>query len=134
MLAPQFLQFVPIDPMGAEPIGMDELIIGGGCIPPAVIAGLKTIPRIPPIRPRRKPMKKPPREEVAKLMRDSITTITPHIVWDVGLVYIIMPPSIIIIPKISPKMPSMATVEPTSGAPVVPLVPPKLEIAAPIKA
>lgn len=39
-----------------------------------------------------------------------------------------------IIPKISPKIPSMATVEPNSGAPVVPLVPPKLEIAAPIKA
>jgi len=127
------LQFLPIDPMGAEPIGIDELIIGGG-IAPGAIVGLKVRASMPPISPRRKPMKKPPKEEVAKLMRDSMSTITPHIVWDVGLVYIIMPPSIIIIPKISPKMPSMATVEPNSGAPVVPLVPPKLEIAAPIKA
>ena len=119
--------------MGAEPIGIDELIIGGG-IAPGAIVGLKVSASMPPIRPRRKPMKKPPKEEVAKLMRDSMSTITPHIVWDVGLVYIMMPPSIIIIPKISPKMPSMATVEPNSGAPVVPLVPPKLEIAAPIKA
>ena len=36
MLAPQFLQVMPIDPIGAEPIGIDELIIGGGCIPPAI--------------------------------------------------------------------------------------------------
>jgi len=79
MLAPQFLQFVPIDPMGAEPIGIDELIIGGG-IAPGAIVGLKVSASIPPISPRRKPMKKPPKEEVAKLMRDSMSTITPHIV------------------------------------------------------
>jgi len=36
MLAPQFLQFIPIEPIGAEPIGIDELIIGGGCIPAAM--------------------------------------------------------------------------------------------------
>src|SRR5438094_448 len=49
MLAPQFLQFVPIDPMGAEPIGIDELIIGGG-IAPGAIVGLKVNAIIPPIR------------------------------------------------------------------------------------
>jgi len=38
MLAPQFLQVMPIDPIGAELIGIEELIIGGGCIPPAMAA------------------------------------------------------------------------------------------------
>ena len=66
-------------------------------------------------------MKKPPREEVAKLTSDSMIMMTPHMVCDVGLVYIMMPPRIMIIPKMSPKIPSMATVEPTAGAPVAPL-------------
>jgi hypothetical protein len=39
MLAPQFLHVMPIDPVGAEPIGIDELIIGGG-IAPAAVEGL----------------------------------------------------------------------------------------------
>jgi hypothetical protein len=36
MLAPQFLHVIPIDPIGAEPIGMEELIIGGGIAPGAI--------------------------------------------------------------------------------------------------
>ncbi len=127
------MQVMPIEPIGAEPIGIDELIIGGG-IAPAAIVGLKTSPRIPPISPRRKPTKNPPREEVAKLMSDSISTMTPHMVWDAGLVYIIMPPRIMIIPKTNPKIPRMATVEPMSGTPVAPFVFPMPEITAPTKA
>src|SRR3989442_3585017 len=133
MLAPQFLQVMPIDPIGAEPIGIEELIIGGGTAP-AAIGGLKTNPRIPPIRPRRTPMKKPLKEEVPKLTSDSINTITPHIVWDVGFVYIMIPPSIMTIPKTTPKIPSMATVEPSAGAPFAPLVLLIPEIMAPTKA
>src|SRR5207245_11778145 len=86
MLAPQFLQVMPIDPIGAEPIGIDELIIGGG-IAPGAMAGLKVSASMPPISPRRKRMKSPP-AAVTQLIIESIKTITTHILALVVLEYI----------------------------------------------
>jgi len=116
MLAPQFLQFLPIDPMGAEPIGIDELIIGGG-IAPGAIVGLKVSASMPPIRPRRKPMKKPP-SAVTQLIIESIRTITPHILALVGLEYSMNPPTTMIIPIMTPTIPSANTVLLAEPAPV----------------
>src|SRR2546422_9897029 len=116
MLAPQFLQFLPIDPMGAEPIGIDELIIGGG-IAPGAIVGLKVSASMPPIRPRRKPMKKPP-SAVTQLIIESIRTITPHILALVGLEYSMNPPTTMIIPIMTPTIPSANTVLLADPAPV----------------
>jgi len=116
MLAPQFLQFVPIDPMDPEPIGTEELIIGGG-IAPGAIVGLKVSARMPPISPRRKPMKKPP-SAVTQLIIESIKTITPHILALVGLEYSMNPPTTMIIPMITPTIPSANTVLLAEAAPV----------------
>src|SRR5438309_11894630 len=102
MLAPQFLQVIPIDPMGAEPIGIDELIMGGG-IAPGTIVGLKVSASMLPISPRRKPMKKPPRA-VTQLIIESINTMTPHILALVGLEYIMNPPTTMMIPMITPAI------------------------------
>src|SRR5207245_10631885 len=104
MLAPQFLQVMPIDPIGAEPIGIEELIIGGG-IAPGAIVGLKVSASIPPISPRRKPIKKPP-IAVTQLIIASIKTMTPHILVLLGLEYIMNPPTTMIIPMMTTKIPS----------------------------
>lgn len=103
MLAPQFLHVVPIDPIGVEPIGMDELIMGGGIAPGAMV-GLKVSASIAPISPRRKPMKKPP-TAVTQLIMDSISTMTPHILALVGLEYIMNAPTTMMIPMITPAIP-----------------------------
>jgi len=137
MLAPQFLHVIPTEPMlgldPIEPIGIDP--IGWGGIAPGIIAGLKTIPKIPPISPRRKPMTKPPKEEVARLITARTKTTTPHILCDSGLEYIITPPSIIIMPRIIPTIPKMPTVDPTPVAFAAPgVVFAKPEIKAPTKA
>src|SRR2546427_10888593 len=104
MLAPQFLQVIPIDPIGAAPIGIDELIIGGGMAPGAIV-GLKVSASMLPISPRRKPMKKPPRA-VTQLIIESINTMTPHILALVGLEYIMNPPTTMMIPMITPAIPN----------------------------
>jgi len=116
MLAPQFLHVMPIDPMGAEPIGIDELIIGGG-IAPGAIVGLKVSANIPPISPRRKPMKNPP-IAVTQLIIASIKTITPHILVLVGLEYIMNPPTTMMSPMMTPTIPSAKTVALADAAPV----------------
>src|SRR5256712_9846023 len=108
MLAPQFLQVMPIDPIGAEPIGIDELIIGGG-IAPGAMAGLKVSASMPPISPRRKPMKSPP-AAVTQLIIESIKTITPHILALVGLEYIMNPPTTMMSPMITPTIPNASAV------------------------
>src|SRR6267378_903445 len=134
MLAPQFLQFIPIEPIGAEPIGIDELIIGGG-IAPGAIVGLKVSANMPPISPRRKPMKKPP-IAVTQLIIASIKTITPHILVLVGLEYIMNPPTTMIIPIMTPTIPSANTVLLAEAAPVTlnePIIDPAKARAAPPK-
>src|SRR6267143_6951953 len=134
MLAPQFLQVMPIDPIGAEPIGMYELIIGGG-IAPGAIVGLKVSANIPPISPRRKPMKNPP-IAVTQLIIASIKTITPHILVLVGLEYIMNPPTTMIIPIMTPTLPSANTVALAEAAPVTlnePIIDPAKARAAPPK-
>jgi len=104
MLAPQFLQVMPIDPIGAEPIGIDELIIGGGIAPGAMV-GLKVSASMPPISPRRKPMKSPP-AAVTQLIIESTKTITPHILALAGLEYIMNPPTTMMSPMITPTIPN----------------------------
>jgi len=89
---------------------------------------------MPPIKPRRKPMTKPPKDEVPKLIIERIKTMTPHILWDWGLEYIITPPRIITIPKIIPRIPRMPTTEPTPAVLVPLAVVPIPEITAPRKA
>src|SRR5437667_11794258 len=116
MLAPQLLQFVLIDSMDPEPIGIEELIIGGG-IAPGAIVGLKVSARMLPISPRRKPMKKPP-SAVTQLIIESIKTITPHILALVGLEYSMKPPTTMIIPIMTPTIPSANTVLLAEAAPV----------------
>jgi hypothetical protein len=116
MLAPQFLQVIPIDPIGAEPSGIDELIIGGG-IAPGAIVGLKVNASIPPISPRRKPMKNPP-IAVTQLIIASIKTITPHILVLVGLEYIMNPPTTMMSPMMTPTIPNARTVALADAAPV----------------
>ena len=133
--APQFLQFIAIPPAGAPiaPIGMDPM--GWPGIMPGAICGLKTIPRIPAIKLRMKPMMNPPKEDVAKLTNDSTRMITPHMVWDEGLEYIIIPPSMMIIPKTMPRIPRMPIVVPTPTAAEPPVVVlPIVEINDPRKA
>src|SRR6267143_3748356 len=116
MLAPQFLQVMPIDPIGAEPIGIDELIIGGG-IAPGTIVGLKVSASMLPISPRRKPMKKPPRA-VTQLIIESIRTMTPHILALVGLEYIMNPPTTMMRPITTPTIPNANAVLLADPAPV----------------
>jgi hypothetical protein len=134
MLAPQFLQVIPIDPIGAEPIGIDELIIGGG-IAPGAIVGLKVSASMPPISPRRKPMKKPP-IAVTQLTIERINTMTPHILALVGLEYIMNAPTIMIIPMMRPTIPSASTVLLAEAAPVTlnePIIDPAKARRAPPK-
>src|SRR5438128_12163742 len=134
MLAPQFLQVMPIDPIGAEPIGIDELIIGGG-IAPGAMAGLKVSASMPPISPRRKPMKSPP-AAVTQLIIESIKTMTPHILALVGLEYIMNPPTTMMIPMMTPTIPSANTVLLAEAAPVTlnePIIDPAKARAAPPK-
>ena len=114
------------------PIGIDP--IGWPGIMPEAIDGLKTRPKIPPIRPRMNPMTNPPNEEVAKLTRESMRTTTPHIVCDEGLEYIITPPTIMIIPRMIPTIPSMPMVVPTPEALVAPVEVPIPEIRDPMNA
>ena len=95
---------------------------------------MKTRPKIPPIKPRMKPMTNPPREEVAKLTSESMRTMTPHIVCDDGLEYIITPPTIMIIPRMIPTIPSMPMVVPTPEALVAPVDVPIPEIRDPMNA
>jgi hypothetical protein len=134
MLAPQFLQVMPIDPIGAEPIGIDELIIGGG-IAPGAIVGLNVSASMPPISPRRKPMKKPP-SAVTQLIIESTKTITPHILALVGLEYSMNPPTTMIIPIMTPTIPRANTVLLAEAAPVTlnePIIDPAKARAAPPK-
>jgi hypothetical protein len=107
---------MPIDPIGAEPIGIDELIIGGGMAPGAIV-GLKVSARMLPINPRRKPMKKPP-TAVTQLIIESINTMTPHILALVGLEYIMNPPTTMIIPMITPAIPNPNAVVLAAPVPV----------------
>lgn len=116
MLAPQFLQVMPIDPIGAEPIGIDELIIGGGKAPGAIV-GLKVSAKIPPISPRRKPMKNPP-IAVTQLIIANIKTMTPHILTLLGLEYIMNAPTTMTSPIMTPTTPSARTVALAEAAPV----------------
>src|SRR6266849_1415360 len=134
MLAPQFLQVKPIDPIGAEPIGIDELIIGGG-IAPGAIVGLKVSASMPPISPRRNPMKNPP-SAVTQLIIESTRTITPHVLWLVGLEYIMNPPTTMISPMITPTIPNARAVPLAEAAPVKlsePIRDPMNAMAAPPK-
>jgi len=125
---------MPIDPIGAEPIGIDELIMGGG-IAPGAIVGLKVSASIPPISPRRKPMKKPP-SAVTQLIIESTRTTTPHIFALVGLEYSMNPPTTMIIPITTPTIPSANTVLLAEPAPVTlnePIIDPAKASAAPPK-
>ena len=89
----------------------DEVITGGA------IDGLKTIPSIPPISAKRNPMTKPP-SDVTQLTRERTRMMTPHIVWDVGLEYIMNDPTMMTRPKISPSIPSTVTISPAFPVPV----------------
>jgi hypothetical protein len=134
IVAPQFLQVMPIEDAGDEPIGIDELIIGGG-IAPGVIDGLKVSASMLPISPRRKPMKKPPMA-VTQLIIESMRTMTPHIFALVGLEYIMNPPTTMIIPMITPTTPNARTVLLAEAAPVTlnePIIDPANARAAPPK-
>jgi hypothetical protein len=134
MLAPQFLQVMPIEPMGAEPIGIEELIIGGG-IAPGAIVGLKVSASMPPISPRRKPMKNPP-IAVTQLIIESISTMTPHILALVGLECIMNAPTTMMSPMITPTIPSASTVLLAEAAPVMfnePIIDPAKARRAPPK-
>ena len=106
-----------MEPMGADPIGMDELIIGGGMAPPTM-DGLNVRAKIAPIKPRRKPMKYPP-IAVTQLRIASIKTMTPHILVLVGLEYIITDPRIMIIPIITPTSPRASRVLLAAPAPAM---------------
>jgi hypothetical protein len=119
MLAPQFLHIIPIEPIVGpdpiEPIGIAP--IGWGGIAPGTIDGLKTIARIPPIRPRRKPITKPP-TAVNQLSIDKTRTIIPHILADVGLEYIMTAPTIMTSPKMIPTTPTTVTTVPGFAPPL----------------
>jgi len=106
MLAPQFVQWVApagtllpqlrqVVPIAPEPVGelapmllippIDMEPIGFGLIDwpgndPGTMDGLNVSPRMAPMSPRRKPMKKPPREEVAKLTSEKTRISALHIV------------------------------------------------------
>jgi hypothetical protein len=85
---------------------------------PGAIDGLKTKAKIPPISPRMNPITYPP-IAVTQLSIDSTKTIAPHIVWDFGLEYIITPPTIMMIPKITPTRPSASRVLLAEPAPAM---------------
>jgi hypothetical protein len=124
---------MPIDPIGAEPIGIEELIIGGGA--PGAIVGLKVNASMPPIRPRRKPMKKPP-SAVTQLIIERTRTTTPHILALVGLEYSMKPPTTMMIPIMTPTTPNANTVLLAEAAPVTlndPIMDPAKASVAPPK-
>ena len=96
-----------IEPEGVELIpeeGMGETIVG-----------FQTKASIPPISPKRNPRKNPP-TAVNQLSIDRIRTMAPHILALAGLLFIITPPTIMIIPKSIPTTPTTVT--------AVPAVPP----------
>ncbi len=119
MAAPQFLQVVPIDPIVGpdpiEPVGIAP--IGCGGIMPGTIDGLKTIARIPPMSPRRKPSTRPP-TAVNQLSIDRTRIMIPHILADLGFEYIITAPMIMISPKTMPTTPTMVTAVPAFAPPL----------------
>ena len=102
----------------------------------AMVVGLKVIARMPPMRPRMKPMKNPP-IEVIQLTMERMRMMTPHIVWDDGLELIMIPPTIMMSPMIHPTIPRTRTPLPTPLPGVVPVPVPvklKVEIIDPTKA
>jgi hypothetical protein len=119
MLAPQFLQVIPIEPIVGldpiDPIGIDPM--GWEGIAPGAIAGLKTIARIPPIKPSRKPITNPP-TAVNQLRIERIRMMIPHILADFGLEYIIAAPTIMISPKMIPTTPTIVTAVPGLAPPL----------------
>ena len=110
MLAPQFLQVIPIDDVGAEPIGV-ELIIGAGDIALEAVDGLNLIAITPPAKPRRKPTISPP-TAVNQLSIDKTTTTAPQILALFGLELIIIPPKITTSPIMTPTTPTIVTLVP----------------------
>lgn len=82
------------------------------------IDGLKTRAKIPPISPRMKPITYPP-IAVTQLSIAKTRMIAPHIVCDFGLEYIITPPTIIMIPKITPTRPRASRVLLAAPAPAM---------------
>ncbi len=78
---------------------------------------MKTIARIPPIRPKRKPMTNPP-TAVNQLSIDKIRTMIPHILAEFGLEYIIAAPTIMISPKMIPTTPTIVTAVPGLAPPL----------------
>lgn len=116
-----------LDPM--EPIGIAP--IGWGDIAPGTIDGLNTMARIPPIKPKRKPITNPP-TAVNQLSIDNIRTMTPHILADFGLEFIITPPTIMISPKMTPTIPTIVTAAPGLAPPLARY--PKDETSDPTKA
>ena len=119
MLAPQFLHVVPTEPIVGpdpiDPIGIAPIDWGG--IAPGTIDGLKTIARIPPMRPRRKPITRPP-TAVNQLSIDKTRIMAPHIFADLGLEYIIAAPTIMINPKMIPTTPTIVTAVPAFAPPL----------------
>ena len=100
----------PIEPIGIAPIGWEG-------IAPGIIAGLKIIARIPPIKPKRKPITNPP-TAVNQLSIDSIRTMIPHILTDFGFEYIIAAPTTMISPKMIPVTPTIVTAVPGFAPPL----------------
>jgi len=119
MLAPQFLHVIPIEPIVGldpiEPMGIDP--IGWGGIAPGTIDGLKTIASIPPIKPKRNPITKPP-IAVNQLSIDNIRIMIPHILAELGFEYIITAPTIMINPKMIPTTPTIVTIVPGFAPPL----------------
>ena len=119
MLAPQFLHVVPTEPIVGpdpiDPIGIAPIDWGG--IAPGTIDGLKTIARIPPMRPRRKPITRPP-TAVNQLSIDKTRIMAPHTFADLGLEYIIAAPTIMINPKMIPTTPTIVTAVPAFAPPL----------------
>lgn len=79
---------------------------------------MKTKAKIPPINPRMKPITYPP-IAVTQLSIARTRMIAPHIVCDLGLEYIITPPTIIMIPKITPTRPNASRVLLAEPAPAM---------------
>src|SRR5439155_750049 len=97
--------------------GIDGGIIGGA-MPGAIGAGgFHTIPRIPPTRPKIRPMKRPP--VLMMLNKEKSRTITPQATCCWGFMYSITAPTMTISAKMTPTAPYMRAMFGSAPTPII---------------
>jgi len=101
----------------------------------SVVEGFHVSPSIAPIKPRRKPMKKPPKVPNQLIIENTSTRIAPVLTLDLSVLFIMIAPYSVIIPHMSPITPTAKKPKPKSPKParlkVVPAIAPIASMAKP---